>query len=111
MTKPTPKVIHGHCARAGVTEKQAKAWAKFLHGLDWPIIKPLVHMAHSSHTHPALAAGMVARSTQDEAIRRTLVTHLESKGPAQQEGAPSQGGTHHRGATTPPPLAKASDKT
>lgn len=86
---PTKRVIADHCTRAGVTEKQAKTWAAFLHGLDWPIIKPLVHMARSAHTHPALAAGMVARSTQDAAIRNTLVAHLESKGPTQQEGTTS----------------------
>lgn len=89
MTKPTAKVITNHCVRVGVTEQQAKVWAKFLHGLDWPIIKPLVHMAHSAHVHPALAAGMVTRSTQDDNIRAILTTHLETKGAAQQEGAPS----------------------
>lgn len=79
MTKPTLKVIADHCTRAGVNAKQAKAWARFLHGLDWPIIKPLVHMAHSAHVHPALAAGMVIRSTSDEQIKATLQAHLEAK--------------------------------
>lgn len=93
MTSPTRKVITDHCTRAGATVKQAKQWASFLHGLDWPLIKPLVQIALGSRAHVALAAGMVARSTQDENIRAILTTHLETKGAAQQEGAPFIGDT------------------
>lgn len=88
MSKPTVKVIAGHCTRAGATEKEAKTWARFLHGLDWPIIKPLVQIALNSHVHPALAAGMVARSTQDEDIRATLVAHLEAKAAREDQDTP-----------------------
>lgn len=86
MTKPTVKVITDHCTREGANSKQAKAWAKFLHGLDWDTIKPLVRMAHGAHVHPALAAGMAIRSTQDENIRDILTAHLESKAGTQQQG-------------------------
>lgn len=82
-TKPTVKVITNHCTRAGATEKKAKAWAKFLHGLDWDTIKPLVQIARNSKVHVALAAGMAARSTSDETVRATLVTHLEAKAPSE----------------------------
>jgi hypothetical protein len=79
MTAPTKRVITDHLTRAGAPKQQIKTWAAFLHGLDWPIINPIVRMAIASHAHPALAAGMVARSTRDENIRATLTTHLESK--------------------------------
>lgn len=79
MTRPTVKVIADHCTRAGATEKQAKQWAKFLHGLDWDTIKPLVKIALASKVHVALAAGTAARSTSDETVRATLVAHLEAK--------------------------------
>jgi hypothetical protein len=79
MTKPTLNVIADHCTRAGATNKQAKTWASFLHGLDWDTIKPLAKIAVDSHTHPALAAGMVIRSSTDENIKATLLAHLEAK--------------------------------
>lgn len=79
MASPTRKVIQAHCARAGATEQQAKTWAAFLHGLDWPIIKPLVQMARGTGAHPAIAAGITARTTQDHGIRDLLVAHLEAK--------------------------------
>lgn len=85
MTQPTVKVIADHCTRAGATEKQAKQWAKFLHDLDWDTIKPLTQMALASNVHPALAAGMAARSTSDETVRATLIAHLEAKAPSGQE--------------------------
>lgn len=93
MTKPTVKVITDHCARAGASAKQAKAWAKFLHGLDWPVIKPLVQIALGSRTHVALAAGMIARSTQDEHTRAILTGHLETKAGTQQQGTGETSGT------------------
>jgi len=79
MTKPSKKVIADHCTLAGVTEKQAKQWARFLHGLDWDTIKPLAKIAKGASIHPALAAGNVIRTTQDETIRATLTAHLEAK--------------------------------
>lgn len=79
MTTPTRRVIADHCTRAGANTKQATAWAGFLHGLDWPTIKPLVQIARNSNVHVALAAGMAARSTQDETVRATLTAHLEAK--------------------------------
>lgn len=79
MTQPTVKVITDHCTREGANSKQAKAWAKFMHGLDWDTIKPLTQMALASNVHPALAAGMVIRSTQDENVRDVLTAHLEAK--------------------------------
>lgn len=88
MTAPTKRVIADHLTRAGATPQQAKQWATFLHGLDWPIIKPLTQMAINTHMHPALAAGMVARSTRDENIKATLQGHLETKGAALTEGIP-----------------------
>jgi len=86
MTTPTLKVITAHCTRAGATGPQAKAWARFLHGLDWDTIKPLVTMAANAHTHPALAAGVVIRTTKDDTIKATLTHHLEAK--AGQEPCP-----------------------
>ena len=88
MTKPSKKVIADHCTRAGATEKQAKQWASFLHGLDWDTIKPLVKMATSAHTHPALAVGLVIRSSSDETIKATLLTHLEAKAGADMDDCP-----------------------
>jgi len=79
MTKPTRKVITDHCTRAGAGAKQAKAWAEFLHGLDWPIIKPLVQIAIGSRAHVALAAGVTVRSTQNENTRAALTAHLGTK--------------------------------
>lgn len=79
MAKPTRKVIADRLTRAGVTERHVKPWSTFLHGLDWPILKPLVQLALNSHVHPALAAGMVIRSTNDEQIKATLQAHLEAK--------------------------------
>lgn len=79
MTKPSKKIITDHCTRAGATVQQAKQWASFLHGLDWDTIKPLVKMTTASHTHPALAAGMVIRTSKDETIKATLLAHLEAK--------------------------------
>jgi len=87
MTKPTLKVIATHCTNVGVTEQQAKAWARFLHGLDWDTIKPLVTMAASTHAHPALAAGVVIRTTKDDTIKATLLHHLETKS-RQDPGTP-----------------------
>ena len=79
MSKPSRKVIADHCTSGGATEKQAKTWASFLHGLDWDTIKPLAQIARNSNIHPALAAGMAIRSTQDENVRGVLTSHLESK--------------------------------
>jgi len=79
MTAPTKRVIGSHLERAGVTTQQAATWATFLHGLDWDTIKPLTRIATGSHVHPALAAGMVIRTTQDDTIRATLTAHLETK--------------------------------
>jgi len=79
MTAPTKRVITDHLERAGVTTQQATTWATFLHGLDWDTIKPLTRMATGSNVHPALAAGMVIRTTQDDTIRATLQAHLETK--------------------------------
>ena len=93
MSKPTKRVITDHLTRAGTTEKQAKRWGKFLHGLDWSIINPLVRMAIDAHIHPALVAGMTARSTRDENIRATLQAHLEAKAEALNEGTASAGTT------------------
>jgi hypothetical protein len=86
MAKPTKRVITGHLERAGATKKQANTWATFLHGLDWDTIKPLARIAVSSHVHPALAAGMVIRSTKDDTVRATLTTHLEAKAEREGEG-------------------------
>lgn len=91
MTKPTKRVIADRLARAGATAKQAKQWAKFLHGLDWSIINPLVRMAIDAHVHPALVAGMTARSTRDESIGATLRAHLEAKAEALNEGTTPAG--------------------
>jgi len=85
MTKPTLKVIATHCAKAGVTEKQAKTWARFLHGLDWDTIKPLTAIAARAHTHPALAAGVAIRTTKDDTIKATLTRHLEAKAAQDQD--------------------------
>ena len=79
MTAPTKRVITDHLTRARVDKAQASTWATFLHGLDWDTIKPLVRIATGSNVHPALAAGMVIRTTQDDTIRATLQAHLETK--------------------------------
>jgi hypothetical protein len=79
MTAPTKRVITDHLERAGATKKQATTWGAFLHGLDWDTIKPLTQIAVTSHVHPALAAGMVIRTTQDDTIKTTLTAHLETK--------------------------------
>jgi hypothetical protein len=97
MTAPTKRVITDHLTRSGATKKQATTWAPFLHGLDWPILKPLVQMAINAHVHPALAAGMVARSTGDEHVRAILTTQLESKAGLSSKGTPG-------GDTTTPTL-------
>lgn len=88
MGTPTKRVITDHCTRAGATDKQAKQWAGFLHGLDWDTIKPLVRMAHSAHVHPALAAGMAIRASADESIKTTLLTHLEAKAGEDMDDCP-----------------------
>lgn len=85
MTAPTKRVITDHLTRAGAPKQHAKTWAAFLHGLDWPIIKPLVRIAIASNIHPALAAGMTARTTSDENIRALLLAHLQTKGKAKAE--------------------------
>lgn len=112
MTKPTVKVITDHLARAGASEKQAKKWAKFLHGLDWTIIKPLTQMARGSKLHPALAAGMAARATQDENIKTILTNHIEAKAGQQDQDATCPCSypegwdacpVHRDGVPTPPP--------
>jgi hypothetical protein len=79
VTAPTKRVIADHLTRAHVDKAQASTWATFLHGLDWDTIKPLVRIAIASHAHPALAAGMVIRTTKDDTIKATLQTHLETK--------------------------------
>jgi hypothetical protein len=79
MTKPSKKVIADHCTRAGATEKQAKQWARFLHGLDWDTIKPLTTMALNTSVHPAIAAGMVISTTRDDNTRALLQGHLEAR--------------------------------
>lgn len=91
MTEPTVKVITDHCTRAGATEKQAKAWARFLHGLDWDTIKPLVTMSAKARVHPAIAAPMAARSTGDEQMRSLLEGHIESKAPTSGQHGPTPG--------------------
>jgi hypothetical protein len=99
MTAPTKRVIATHLKGKGATTKQADTWASFLHGLDWAVIKPIAQIAINSHVHPALAAGMVARTTSDEDIRATLQAHLESKAGALNEGTTSAGSTE-AGTTT-----------
>lgn len=79
MSKPTTTAIRTHLTRYKLTPKNTKAWAQFCTGLDWDIIKPLTDMAAKAHTHPALAAGMVANQTRDEQIKATLTDHLEAK--------------------------------
>jgi hypothetical protein len=79
MTAPTRRVITDHLERTGATKQQATTWARFLHGLDWDTIKPLALMAINTRVHPALATGMVIRTTKDENIRSELIAHLESK--------------------------------
>lgn len=88
MTKPTRKVLADHLIRAGVPKKHAKPWAAFLHGLDWDTIKPLTQIALNANVHPALATGMVIRSTTNEDIRAALQAHLESKQGDSTKGAP-----------------------
>lgn len=78
-TKPTRKVLADHLTRAGIPTKHVKTWAAFLHGLDWDTVKPLTQIALNAGVHPALAAGVVARETQNETIRDILITHLEAK--------------------------------
>lgn len=79
MSKPTTKAIRAKLEQRGVPAANVNPWASFLTGLDWSIINPLVRMALDSGTHPALAAGLTARTTREENIAATLKTHLEAK--------------------------------
>jgi len=85
---PTKRVIRDHLARTGVKPRHRHAWATFLHGLDWPIIKPLTQIAVNTNVHPAIAAAKIIQFTQDESTRVLLQGHLESKA-ANTEGAPT----------------------
>lgn len=88
MTKPSKKVITDHCTRTGTTEKQAKQWATFLHGLDWNTIKSLVQIAKGTGAHPALAAGNVIRTTRGDTVKTALSQHLEAKAAEKEPTCP-----------------------
>jgi hypothetical protein len=79
MSKPATKAIRTRLQQRSVPAKNLDTWARFLTCLDWQIINSLVRMALSSGTHPALAAGLTARTTRDENVKATLTTHLEAK--------------------------------
>lgn len=79
MTAPTKRVIRDHLKRKGVKDRYLTSWADFLHGLDWPAIRPLAQIAAHTHVHPAIAAAKTIQFTQDENMRALLQGHLESK--------------------------------
>lgn len=79
MSKPTTKAIRTHLARHGAPRADLDMWARFLVGLDWEIIRPLAGMAINSHAHPALAAGLAIRRTQDSSVAQALTAHLEAQ--------------------------------
>lgn len=58
---------------------EARSWARFLTGLDWSHIRPLVQMAVAARVHPAVSMGMVAAHTDDSAVAATFAAHLEAK--------------------------------
>lgn len=89
MSIPTTKAIKTKLAQRGVKHKDLDSWAAFLQGLNWNIINPLIKMAVNSKVHPALAAGLTARSTGDQTIKATLQAHLETKAGHDKGGAPS----------------------
>lgn len=91
MSIPTTRAIRAHLASQGVRGKRLTDWSQFLAGLDWAIIKPLASMALHAGTHPALAAGLTARSTGDDHIRAALLGHLETKAGRDNRGTPSDG--------------------
>ncbi|GAA2159325.1 hypothetical protein [Glycomyces lechevalierae] len=76
---PTKRVIRDHLARTSVKPRHRHAWADFLHGLDWPVIKPLTQIAVNTNVHPAIAAAKIIQFTQDEHTRALLQEHLEAK--------------------------------
>lgn len=79
MSKPTTPAIRSHLERHKVKSQDLDKWARYLQGLDWSIIKPLAQIAINSNVHPSLAAGMIIRSTRDQAVADTLRVHLKAR--------------------------------
>ncbi len=94
MSKPATKAIRARLAQRGVPDANLDTWARFLTGLDWAVINPLTKMSIGSGVHPALAAGMTARTTRDDTTRDLIVCHLEAK-------AGGSGSTPEGQGTTP----------
>lgn len=91
MSIPTTKAIRTHLTARGVPAAKRDLWARFFTGLDWSIIKPLAGMAINAHTHPALAAGLVIRKTQNRSVAETLTAHLEAQA---SKGETARGDDH-----------------
>lgn len=91
MTAPTRKVIRDHLARKGVPARYQRDWAAFLHGLDWPVLRPLVQISVNTKVHPAITAAKVAEYTQDQGTRALLQGHIRTKAAQAQAAATPEG--------------------
>lgn len=87
MGRPAePDVRNWLVARFKRPASEARTWARFLTGLDWDHIRPLVRMAVAARVHPAVSMGMVAAHTDDPTVAATFAAHLEAKDKTLHQG-------------------------
>lgn len=55
---------------------KVQSWARFLAGLPWPYIRPLVAIAINTGNHPAMALGVAAAYSEDAAFTAAAADHL-----------------------------------
>lgn len=56
---------------------QAAEWSRFLAGLPWRYVRPVVQIAVNSRTHPAVALATAARYSKDAAFVAAASRHLQ----------------------------------
>lgn len=56
---------------------QARAWAEYLVGMEWPHIRPVVAIAANTKNHPAVVLAISSAYSEDEAFKAAAATHIE----------------------------------
>lgn len=86
MTAPKPdtakanmKAIVEHLTkRYGFDPAKARKWARYLRGMEWRWVRPVVQMAAAAHhDHPAAVLGLAAAASEDAEFKAAVKKVIE----------------------------------
>lgn len=58
---------------------KVEPWARYLAGLSWPYVRPLVKVAVNTGNHPAMALAVAAAYSDDEDFKAAAAAHLAAQ--------------------------------